>query len=457
MKTQFLFNLKKQKPKLIEGRVGKLLFKLTLPMIVGIFSMIVFNLTDTYFVAKLGITNLAALSFTFPVILTINNLAIGIAIGASAVISKAVGNGDINLVRRLTTNSLLLAVIFVLIIVIIGLSTIKPIFILLGAKADTMPLIMDYMKIWYIGVIFVIVPMVGNNAIRALGDTLTPGVIMIIAASINIILDPLLIFGIGIFPRLGIKGAAIATVIARASALVVSLLFLHFRDRLITRHLKSFQEILNAWKKILFIGLPTAATRIAVPLSQGFITRILSTFGHNTVAGFGVATRIEFFALTAPLALSAIIGPFIGQNWGAGKIQRVKESIRVSEKFSIIFGIIMYIFLFIVAEPIALLFNKNPKIVSIIVLYLRIVPIGYCFQGILLLTTAGIIVLHKPYRSLFIIVFQMIILYIPLAYFASLRYGTVGVFSALTIVYLLGGFISHFAITKLINRDLIKS
>jgi len=445
----------KKKPKLIEGRVGKLLFKLTLPMIIGIFSMIIFNLTDTFFVAKLGTIDLAALSFTFPVILTINNLAIGIAIGASAVISKAVGKEDHNLVKRLTTNSLLLSVIFVLIVVIIGLFTIKPTFSLLGAKEDTLPLIIDYMKIWYIGVIFVIVPMVGNNAIRALGDTLTPGIIMIIAASINIILDPLLIFGIGIFPRLGIKGAAIATVIARASALVVSLLILHYRDRLITRHLISFQEILNAWKKVLFIGLPTAATRIAIPLSQGFITRILSVIGHNAVAGFGVATRIEFFALTAPLALSSVIGPFIGQNWGAGKIQRVKESIKISDKFSIIFGITIYIFLFFIAEPIAQLFNKNSEITSIIILYLRIVPIGYCFQGILLTSTAGIIVLHKPYHSFFIIIFQMIIVYIPLAYVTSLFYGAMGPFSSLAIVYLLGGFISHLVLTKIVNREIL--
>ena len=178
--------------RLIEGSVGRLLVRLTVPMILGIVSMVAFNLADTFFVSRLGSTALAALSFTFPVVLVINSIALGMGIGASAVISRAIGEGNEDRVRRLTTDSLSLSLIIVFVFVIIGQLTLDPLFRILGATRELVPLITQYMRIWYWGMIFVVVPMVGNNAIRAGGDTKTPGFIMGAVAGLNFLIDPML-------------------------------------------------------------------------------------------------------------------------------------------------------------------------------------------------------------------------------------------------------------------------
>ncbi len=231
-------------------------------MMVGIIGMVMFNLVDTYFVGRLGKLHLAAMSFTFPVVMVLQSIALGLGIGASAVIARAIGEGDHHRVQRLTTDSLMLSFIIVVVFVVIGLATIEPLFRLLGAGEELLPLIKSYMRIWYIGVAFVVIPMVGNSAIRATGDTVTPSIIMLIAIAVNLGLDPLLIFGIGPFPRLELAGAAIATVIARATTMTISLLVLYFREKMIVLKMPSLKEGIDSWKKILYIALPAGGTRL---------------------------------------------------------------------------------------------------------------------------------------------------------------------------------------------------
>ena len=440
----------KKRALLVEGSVGKILFKLTIPMIFGIVGIVTFNLVDTFFVGRLGTNELAALSFTFPVVLVLNSLALGLGIGASAVISRAIGEGDHNKVQRLTTDSLSLAVLVVALFVFFGLLTIEPVFRLLGASSEIMPLIKLYMTIWYPGVIFVVVPMTGNNAIRATGDTITPGAIMIIAAVINTILDPLLIFGVGPFPRLEIAGAAIATVIARATTLSVSLFVLSYREKMITLGLVPFKSILNSWKQILFIGLPNAGIRVIAPLGIGIITRFAASYGVEAVAGFGVSSRIEFFALTVIAALSSVLIPFVGQNWGAGKHHRVVLGAKYSNRFSMAWGLGMLVLLAALARPIASIFNDNPVVISTIVLYLRIAPVGYGLRGVLLLSTAALNALSKPLHASALAIIQMFLLYIPMAFLGAYLFGLAGIFAALALSYLVSGIAAHLVLGRIL-------
>jgi putative MATE family efflux protein len=226
--------MKNGKPKLIDGPVGKTLLNLTIPMVIGIMGIVAFNLVDTYFVGQLGTTELAALSFTFPVVFVIGSIALGLSMGTSAVISRAIGEGDRHKVQRLTTDALMLSLVIVISFAVAGLFTIEPLFKLLGASAEILPLIKRYMTIWYPGMMFVVIPMVGNGAIRASGDTKTPSMIMMAAVVVNLVLDPLLIFGIGPFPRWELEGAAVATVIARAVTMVISIRVLHWREKMIS-------------------------------------------------------------------------------------------------------------------------------------------------------------------------------------------------------------------------------
>jgi len=219
---------------LTEGPVGRTLARLTVPMVAGIVGMVAFNLTDTFFVGRLGTEELAALSFTFPFVTVLARFTLGIGMGASAVISRAVGGGNARAVRRLTTDSLSLALIGVVIFVAAGLVWMEPIFRALGCGPDILPLVKKYMTIWIAGLLFVFFPMVSNNAIRANGDTKTPALIMLTAVFANIILDPLLIFGPGPFPALGLAGAAYATVFTRMITFMLSFYIVAFRLKMIT-------------------------------------------------------------------------------------------------------------------------------------------------------------------------------------------------------------------------------
>lgn len=433
----------KKKALLIEGSVGRILTKLTIPMIFGLFSIVTFNLVDAFFVGKLGTDELAALGFTFPVVMVLNSLALGLGIGASAAVARAIGEGDHHRVQRLTTDSLSLALLFVAFFVVLGLLTIEPLFRLLGATSEVIPLIKRYMTIWYLGVVFVVVPMVGNSAIRATGDTLTPGIIMFIAAGTNVILDPLLIFGLGPFPRLEIAGAAIATVIARAITLSVSLFVLSHREKMITFALVPFRSILDSWKQILFIGLPNAGARIVAPVGIGIITRLAASYGKEAVAGFGVSSRIEFFALTVVWALSSVIVPFVGQNWGAGKHDRVSLAVKFSNRFVMGWGVGVLILLATLGRPIASILHDDPAVISTIVLYLRIAPVGYSLQGILLLSTAALNALRKPFHASALSVIQMFLLYVPMAYVGARLFDLKGIFGALALSYLISGILAH--------------
>jgi putative MATE family efflux protein len=427
---------------LTEGPVGRTLVRLTGPMILGIGAMVAFNLTDTFFVGRLGPTELAALSFTFPIVLIVNSIAIGIGIGASAVISRAIGRGENDEVRRLSTDSLTLAVSIVAVFIVIGFLTIDPIFRRLGATDNVLPFIRQYMRIWYMGMIFVVVPMVGNNAIRARGDTKRPAAVMLVAVMVNVIMDPLLIFGIGPFPRLGVAGAATATVLARASAFLAALYILNFKYRMLTLERCGFGRVLDSWRRILYIGVPTAGSRIIIPIAIGVITRIVSSYGEKAVAGYGVASRVEFFALAVVFALSSVIGPLVGQNLGAGLHDRVNRGIRLGNRFSILWGLGMLAMLAPLARWIASLFNEDPVIIESASLYLRIVPVGYALQGVFVVSTATMNVLKKPFHAVGMTILEMFVLIIPLALLGSSLLGLRGVYGAIPIAYTITGIAS---------------
>jgi len=436
--------------RLIEGPIQKTLILLTIPMIFGGLSMVIFNLTDTFFVGQLGTVQLAALSFTFPVILFVNSLAHGVAIGASAVISRAFGKGDHKKVKRLTTDSLILSLLFVGFVVGVGPFTIEPLFHLLGASSEVMPYIVQYMTIWYLSVIFMVFPMIANNAIRASGDTKIPGIIVVFAAIINIILDPILIFGLGPVPRLEIVGAAIATTIARAIMSIMSLMILHYKEDMLAFELPSSKSVVDNWVQVLYIGLPAAGTKLVLPIATGVITSMVAIYGSSAVAGFGVATRVEYFAIVVITALGSVIGPFIGQNWGASRFDRIKSGIKFSFELSLIWGLIVFAILAFLGGAIGSVFSSDPDVISVTRLYLLIVPIGYGLYGILVIATSAMSVLKKPIHASTLSFTQTFILYIPLAYFGSHLFGLLGIFIALTISYFVSGIIANFMLNRVI-------
>ncbi len=438
---------------LTEGAIGPLLVRLTIPMVFGVLSMVLYNLVDAFFVGRLGREQLAALSFTFPVVLVIGSLSLGIGMGTAAVVSRAIGAGDRERVRRLATDSLVLGLLIVGAFVVLGLATIDPLFRLLGATDLTLPYIREYMRVWYPGMVFVVVPMIGNNSIRATGDTKTPGLIMMLGATVNAVLDPLLIFGLGPFPAFGIAGAAAATLIGRSITFTVALYVLAVRERLLLFSLPPLRDVLASWRAILYLGLPNAASRMIIPLGAGVVTRIVSGYGPSAVAGYGVATRIEFFALAIVNALSAVIGPFIGQNIGAKRIDRVKEGFRKAEWISFFVGAFFFVLFLLLADPIARLFNGNPEVYRVTARYLRIVSAAYGLQGLYVIVVVGLNVLRQPFEAVSLSFLEMFLLTVPLALLGSHFFGVTGVFTGILVSYSVTGLTARWMLRRRIARQ----
>ncbi len=418
------------KSQLTEGQVSIQLLKLSLPMVWGILSVLAFSLADTYFVAQLGTNELAAIGFTFPVVTVLGSIAMGLGTGVSSVVARVIGKGDRLQVQRLTTDSLLLSLLIVGIFSTLGLNTIDPLFSSLGAKPELLPLIRDYMSIWYLGMVFLVVPLIGNNALRACGNTLVPSLIMTLAAGMNILLDPLFIFGWGPIPALGLQGAAIASMISRIGILIASLAFLHFQERMLIFKLPSLKTLIKSWRSLMSVGLPAVATNLISPLSIGFATSLMAQYGTEAVAGFGLASRIEALALIIPLALSASIGPFVGQNWGAQQYGRVKRSLHLSFLFCLSWGGLVAVLLGTMAPAIAAWFDCDPGVVSSATTYLTLVPVSYGALGIVFTASSALNGLGKPMLALGMSLFRLLLLYMPLAYLGSQLFGIFGIFGA---------------------------
>ena len=439
-----------------QGEINRLLTHKTLAMLIGIMGMVAFNLTDTYFISLLGTAELAAISFTFPVVMSIMALTMGIGVGSSTVVSKALGRGDQSAVKRLTTDSLILAFFIVLVFTSLGLYFMVPTFQIMGAGEDLQPIIFDYMTIWFYGMPFLVIPMVGNNAIRAKGEMKKASMIMIVAMLINLVLDPILIFGLGPIPRMEVQGAALATLIARAVTLFLSLYVLTFQEDMITWTRPKISQLLASFKQILFIALPMGATNLILPLGMGVITKLVASYGVSAVAAYGVASRIEMFAFAMTMALSSVLGPFFGQNWGAKLFSRLDEGLKKAFIFAFFWGTFIALIFWAFNGVLANLFSSDDKVVEVIILYLTLVPIGYGLHGVLALSTGPLNVLEKPLLASFLTLTHVFVLFIPLAYYGSSTYQLRGIFAAAAISKIVSGTLAFFVVWKVYTFEKTK-
>jgi len=438
---------------LLKDPVANTLKRMTIPMIYGMILLMTFNLIDTFFVSMLGTQPLAAISFTFPVTFTVISLMIGLGIGTSAVIAKYLGRDDHDSAKDSATAALYLAGVIVVSLSFVGYIFTDQLFTLLGAEASLLPLIHQYIDIWYIGSICLIGPMIGNAVLRASGDTKTPSIVMGSAGLINAILDPLFIFGFGPIPAMGLQGAAIATLISWLFGFAFVLTILTKKKNLIHSRLLPIKQLLVSCRGILKIGLPAAGANMLTPIAAAIMTAIVARYGESAVAGFGVGSRIESIASLVVLAMSMTLPPFISQNFGAGYMHRVKQAYQVSIKFVLIWQVLIYLVLMVSAPWIASAFAKEQKVADIIVLFIWILPLGYGLQGVVILTNSSLNALHKPMMALALSIIRLFVCYVPLAYLGSRLYGLQGFFIGALIGNLIMAAISYKLFSKQFNSD----
>ncbi len=290
--------------------------------------------------------------------------------------------------------------------------------------------------------------MVGNNSIRALGDTKTPSLIMLVAAIVNTILDPILIFGLGPFPRLEVPGAAIATVFSRMITFSVAIYVLGYRDKILSIKGVKINQIIDSWKNILYIGLPNAVIKIIQPIGVGIITGLLANISIEAVAGFGIAAKVERFAIIIIGALSVVVVPFIGQNYGGKKFSRIKEAIKESYKIIFFTAVIAYIILLVSSNFIGGLFSDDAKVVEVFTTYIRIVSIFYGIYGVQLIGNSFFNAINEPFKASMITAVQMFVIFVPLAFLTSEPFGIYGIFGSLAVSFLIAGILSHYLMYK---------
>ena len=438
---------------LTEGPVGRTLVDKAIPMLFGIAAIIFFNVVDTFWVGQLGAKPLAAMSFTFPVTFVVLSLAMGMGIGATSVISNAIGHGDVCRVRRLTTDSLFLANVVVVALAIVGLMTQEPLFKLLGAEPEIIPMVIDYMTPWYLGVGFLVIPMVGNSAIRATGDMKTPALIMAVVGIVNAILDPFLIFGLGPFPRLGLQGAALATVISWVCSFGAAFWVLGRRERMLDFERPRLATLLTSWRELLYVAAPAAGTNVLTPLAAAVLTRIVAEEGTEAVAAWGVVGRIESLVLVGVMALSTAITPFAGQNLGAGRCDRLRAAVRFSILASVVWGIGMAILVAVGAPWIAGIFSDNDEVTGYIVRFLWIVPLSYTLLGVGLVVSSFYNGSKQPMKAALISVFRLFIFSIPLGFIGALWAGMTGLFVGVAVGNFLTGVVSIFLVHRFIDSE----
>ncbi|MBY8261552.1 MATE family efflux transporter [Vibrio fluvialis] len=438
---------------LLSAPIPNVLRQMTIPMIFGMVAILMFNLVDTFFISLLGTDALAAISYTFPVTFGVNCITMGIGVGLSTSIGRLLGQGDTSNAARFSTHGLLLAVTLVAIACTAGFFTIEPLFLLLGAKAELIPLIEQYMQVWYLTIPLLVIPMAGNSAIRATGDTKTPAKMMMLAGAINGCLDPLLIFGYGPFPELGIQGAAIASAFSWLGALIGSLYVLVKRDRLLAP--PHFASLCHDWQQILKIGTPAALSTAMSPISGALLMMMLSSHGTAAVAAYGAAQRIESILILVLMSLTSALTPFMAQNFGAQNPTRSFSGLFLSLRFSLIFQLLVFIMMVPLSIPLAALFSQEQAVRNLLWHYLLVVPFSYGFQGVVMMLVSALNALHLPLKAFQWSFMRLFLFTLPSAWLGSTLYGIEGLFVGIALGNVLGG-LSGYLYALLLRRRYLR-
>ncbi len=457
-----------------DGPVEAHVRRLSAFMMLGFLAMTLAQFIEALYLGRVGTAELAAVAFTFPLTLGLNAMVRGIGIGASAVVARTIGSGDGDGAGRLISHCLVLVLGFALAFVVAALLWSDALFTAMGAPAHVAELATLYTHIWFIGFPLFAVSMVGTGLIRAVGDAAYPGYVMTLGSVLQVVIAPFLIFGwlqdglallipgqslprswlAGLttagmaVPTDGIAGAAWSFVIARAISCAMTARWFLRSGRQPRAHARgdagdppagasddirltaSMQHFGTSSRAILHVGLPSVFTNLVPSISSGIITAMLAGFGHAVVAGFGVASRVEALVSMVVIAISSSTGPMVGQNWGAGRFERVRESLRVCYLYCLGWGVLAGVIMWIGGRFLVTLINDDPALVDAATMYLHIVPPSIGFMGVMAVASASFNALGKPLPPLLLSLARALVLYVPVAWLAARWFGYVGIFVA---------------------------
>lgn len=421
---------------LTEGSIIRHLIAFSTPLLLGNIFQVLYNTVDSIWVGQfLGPEALGAVSVSFPITFVLISMVMGITMATSVLVSQYAGAKDTDMISNTINNSFLLLGIAAVVFTSLGLIFSRKVLTLLNTPEDVLGYAVEYLNIYLLGLIFTFGYNVISSVLNGLGDSKTPVKFLIIATITNIILDPVFIFGVGFIPRMGIAGAALATILSQALSFFLIFRFLIKKDHFIKPKFKNFTFDRELSWKLIKIGLPAGIQQIVVSMGLTIMTGIINLFGSNAVAAFGAASRLDQFAHMPAMSLGLATSALTGQNLGAAKHERIKEIFKWGSILSGGITMIIVILVMVIPKAVLQIFTSAAHVLDIGSSYLRIVGISYIPFSLMFVTNG---ILRGAGDTLPTMVFSIISLWlirIPLArYLSSLEsLGVNGIWIAIAI------------------------
>ena len=429
-----------------QGSLSTAIFLLAIPMVFEMVMESVFALVDIYFVSQVSTNAVATIGLTESVVSLIYAVAVGISMAATAVVSRRIGEGDQKGAKNAATQVIYLGLGVSIVFSLVGIYFAKEILGLMKASPDLIEEGYQYTQILIGGNTTIVLLFLINAIFRGAGNASYAMWVLIFSNALNIILDPLFIFGIGPFPELGVKGAAVATTIGRGSAVILQLLLLWLgksRVQLALRHLKLQLAIVSNLVRISWGGIGQFLIGTS---SWVFLMRIMSEFGSEVLAGYTIAIRIVIFCLMPAWGLSNAAATLVGQNLGANAPDRAAKTVWQTSKYNALFMGTLSILFLVWSKPIVSIFSPVEEVINTGSLCLRVFALGYVFYafGMVLIQSFNGAGDTKTPTYINFVCFWMFQL--PLAYFTalSLEWGPVGVMISIVLAEILLTLISAY-------------
>ena len=357
---------------LLKDNIPKLVKKLSVPAMVGSLFQTLYNVVDTFFAGKVSPEALSALSKSFPIYFIIIAASIGVTVAGSSLIGNSIGKKNENETLNYFTHINYYGIIISIIITILGLTYAEKVFLLMGSTVEVVSLGLEYTNIIYMGATLFILVVSFNSMLHAEGDTKTYRNALILSFFLNIILNPILIFGFAFIPAMGIKGIGLATIISQLVSFIIVLVKI-LKNHRVKKLTKDFLLPKFIYlKNIFFQSMPISISICGYALASAIIFTYVGQSGEYAVAGYGVGTRIEQVVLLPILGINTAIISIIAQNYGANNINRIKETYFTAIKYAFIIMITAGTLVFLSANIITSFFSNDPEVIEYGKRYLKI-------------------------------------------------------------------------------------
>ncbi len=383
--------------------------KIAVPAVVGFFFNTMFNVVDTYFGGQVSTEALAALSLSFPVFFIIIALDSGIGTGATALISNALGAKDISEAKKYSSQAFSFGFIASVILTVVGLLLAPSIFKLLGANDSYLAIALSYMNVIFLGSVFFLMNSVVNSILQSTGNTKIFRNFLIAGFFLNCILDPWFLYGGFGLPAFGFPGIAWATVLIQAVGLAYMIRHAFKTGLIDFGNWSAFKPNWKKYKEIAAQVFPASVNMITIGLGIFIITYFISKFGQDAVAAYGIATRIEQISLVPTIGLIIATLTLIGQNNGAKRYDRIKETLRVCMKYGLYIMTVGAILVLVFARPLMDFFTDNQNVINIGTEYLHIAAFIFWAYTILFTSTSALQGMKRPMYAIWIGLYRQII------------------------------------------------